>query len=343
MNENERLIKIDRVSKSYRQKNELLVALNDVSLTIEEGDVYGIIGRSGAGKSTLIRCLAHLEEPSSGEISLFGEKLGQWKGKEARSFYQSIGMIFQHFNLFSSRTCRENISYPLEVAGWGKAEREARVDELLELVDLKDQGMQYPAQLSGGQKQRVGIARAIAHHPRVLFCDEATSALDPQTTREVLDLLRSINRKLGITIVLITHEMEVIKEVCKKVAILHEGEVIEKGRVSEIFGSPKHPVTKNLVETTIHEIPAHFFEEIGPGKKVLRLRFKGKKADEPVISEMSERFNVKANILLGWIDCLETTIIGTLIIQLIGEETNVSSALTFLEENGVLFEELTNE
>lgn len=335
MQEKERLIEIRDLGKVYGGE----VALDEVSLTIEKGEIYGIIGRSGAGKSTLLRCLAGLEEWSSGSISLFGKVLE--KTGDRRLFYRSIGMIFQHFNLFSSRTCRENISYPLEIAGWEKEKRESRVEELLGLVGLGAQGDLYPSQLSGGQKQRVGIARALAHSPHVLLCDEPTSALDPPTTREVLELLRSIHKRLGITIVLITHEMQVIKEICHKVAILEKGKVIEQGRVSTIFTDPKHPVTRQLVETTPHEVPAHFFDEVSPNKKIVRLRFKGKKADEPIISEMVGRFGIKANILLGWIDCLETTIVGTLVVQLIGEEEAIGRALLFLAENSVACEELS--
>lgn len=336
MQEKERLIEIRNLSKLYGGE----AAVDEISLTIEKGEIFGIIGRSGAGKSTLLRCLAGLEEWTSGTISLFGQPLE--KRGDRRLFYRSIGMIFQHFNLFSSRTCRENISYPLEIAGWEKEKREARVEELLVLVGLTNQGDLYPSQMSGGQKQRVGIARALAHSPHVLLCDEPTSALDPSTTREVLALLRSIHKRLGITIVLITHEMQVIKEICHKVAILSRGKVVEQGRVATIFTNPKEAVTRELVETTPHEVPSHFFDELSPNKKIVRLRFKGKKADEPIISEMVERFRIKANILLGWIDCLETTIVGTLVVQLIGEPEGISQALSFLAENSVACEELSH-
>lgn len=334
------LIEITAISKSYQHAQKKVPALIDVSLSIEKGDVYGIIGLSGAGKSTLIRTLARLVKPDSGKILFQGKDIADMEGKELREYRQNIGMIFQHFNLLSSRTAAENIAYPLEVANAPKEILEKRVRELLALVDLEEKQDAYPPQLSGGQKQRIGIARAIANHPEILLCDEATSALDPKTTKEILALLRSINQKLNLTIVLITHEMEVIKQICNKVAVIEKGKIIEEGLVTEIFADPQQKTTKNFLQNSSHEIPRHFFKEISPDRKLLRLSFKGKAAGEPLISQIVRNFNVDANILLGWLDNLQTVVIGTLVIELTGSPEGIQNALSYLNSHNVHYEVL---
>jgi D-methionine transport system ATP-binding protein len=330
------MIKVEAVSKSYKAVH----ALREVSLVVEKGDVYGIIGLSGAGKSTLIRCLSRLLTPTSGKILFEGTDIARMDKKALRTFRKKVGMIFQHFNLLSSRTVAGNIAYPLEITD--SPNQLERVDELLGLVGLKDKKNNYPSQLSGGEKQRVGIARALANHPDVLLCDEATSALDPKTTREILSLLRNIHAKLGLTIVLITHEMDVIKQICNKVAVIENGRIVEEGLVADVFADPQHPTTKQFLQRGAHEIPPEFFKEISPSRKLLRLRFKGKAAGDPVISEITRKFNVDANILLGWIDRLQTASIGTLVIELTGSPEGISDSLNYLLLKNVHYEEMTH-
>lgn len=332
------MIEVKNLSKFYPRSGSDVFALRNVSMRVAKQDVYGIIGLSGAGKSTLIRCLAGLIKPSEGQIFFQGKEIAS---QNMRVFHRRIGMIFQHFNLFSARTAFENVAYPLEIAGIPSDQRQKRVDELLHLVGLSAKKDAYPASLSGGEKQRVGIARALANHPEVLFCDEATSALDPKTTKEILDLLKKVNEKLGVTIVLITHDMEVIKKICHKVAVLEAGKIIEEGAVSHIFADPQHPTTKQFIQGSKHEIPAHFFKEASPNRKLLRLRFKGTSAGEPIISQIVKKYHVDANILLGWIDYLQTTTVGTLVIELAGPEEGIHGALGYLQEQKVHYEELT--
>lgn len=334
------VIEIVEISKTYQHAGKMVRALDHASLSIEEGEVYGIIGLSGAGKSTLIRCLATLVKPSSGRILFHETDIAELEGKNLRHFRKNIGMIFQHFNLLSSRTVAGNIAYPLEIVNASKEEQDRRVDELLGLIGLKEKKDAYPLQLSGGEKQRVGIARALANHPQVLLCDEATSALDPKTTQEILELLKSINKKLGVTIILITHEMEVIKRICRKVAVIENGKIVEEGLVSEVFADPKHPTTQHFLQSTSHEIPPEFFHAISPSRKLLRLRFTGNAAGEPIISQIIKKFDVEANILLGWVDNLQSTIIGILIIELIGNPENIEKALIYLQDKGVGYEVL---
>ncbi len=334
------LIEISALSKTYTQAGKILRVLNTITFAIAKGDCYGIIGLSGAGKSTLIRCLAGLIKPSSGKISFHNVDISHLKRHSLRSFRQKIGMIFQHFNLLSSRTVAGNITYPLEIAGVSKFEQNKRVDELLSLVGLTSKKDIYPASLSGGEKQRVGIARALANNPEVLFCDEATSALDPRTTKEILDLLKMINEKLGVTIVLITHDMDVVKNICNKVAVIEAGKIVEEGSVAQIFGEPRHPTTKQFLQRAFHEIPEEFFKAPSPNRKLLRLKFKGTAASEPLISEIVKKYQVDANILLGWIDRLQTTTIGTLIIEITGSVEGVTGALAYLAEKTVHHEVL---
>ncbi len=337
------LIEIQQVSKGYGSAKQRVNALHNVSLSIEEKDVFGIVGLSGAGKSTLIRSLAALVTPSSGRILFSGSDIAHMREEGLRNFRKNIGMIFQHFNLLSSRTVAGNIAYPLEIINTPKEEQQKRVDELLGLVELEAKKDAYPSQLSGGEKQRVGIARALATHPAVMLCDEATSALDPKTTREILSLLQNINKKLGVTIVLITHEMEVIKQICNKVAVIDKGSIVETGLVTEIFADPQHSITKHFLEKSSHELPSEFYKEVSPNRKLLRLKFKGNVASEPVISEIVKRFNVDANILLGWIDRLQSLTIGTLIIELMGAPEGIQNAIHYLDQKSVKYEVIENE
>ncbi len=249
-------------------------------------------------------------------------------------------MIFQHFKLLSSRTVAENISYPLEVHGFSAEERKARIDEMLKLVDLESKRDAYPAQLSGGQKQRVGIARALASHPDVLLCDEATSALDPKTTRDILALLKRLNRDLGLTIVIITHEMDVVKQLCNKVAVVHKGKIVESGDLVDIFTSPQHPTTKQFLQHTTHQLPTSIFKRTKPDGVLLRLSFKGKEASEPLISRMIKTFDVDVNILHGWLESLQGVLIGNLVLDITGKETNIKASLAYLAEHHVHYEVL---
>ncbi|MES2273503.1 MAG: ATP-binding cassette domain-containing protein [Chlamydiota bacterium] len=336
------MIEVSALSKTYGQGGKVVTALEGIDLTVEKGDIYGIIGLSGAGKSTLIRCLARLINPTSGTIFFDGEDIAHETGQNLRKFRKKTGMIFQHFNLLSSRTSAGNIGYPLEVANIPVKEQESRVDELLALVGLSSKKQVYPCNLSGGQKQRVGIARALANHPEILFCDEATASLDPKTTKEILDLLKAINKNLKVTIVLITHDMEVVKRICNKVAVIDQGKIVEKGLVADVFADPKNPMTKHFIQSSSHEIPLEFFKPPSPTRKLLRLRFKGQAAGEPLISQIVKNYHVEANILLGWIDRLQTTTIGTLIIELTGTPDSIAGALKFLNEKTVHSEVLEN-
>lgn len=336
------IIEIEDVSKTYSKTDTAAHVLQNVNLEISKGDIYGIIGLSGAGKSTLIRTLSRLVVPSSGKVLFHKSDINEMEKHDLRNYRKKLGMIFQHFNLLSSRTVAGNIAYPLEIAKVPVKQREERVDQLLGFVGLKHKKGMYPAQLSGGEKQRVGIARALANSPEILLCDEATSALDPKTTKEILTLLRGVNKEFGVTIVLITHEMEVIKQICNKVAVIDKGRIIEKGLVSQIFTDPQHPVTKSLLQRSIHDIPPEILKPANEQRKLLRLIFKGKSVDEPIISAMVRKFNVDSNILLGWIDRLQTQTIGTLIIELSGSPAGIKDALAYLQEKAVHFEVIEN-
>ncbi len=329
------ILQITSLCKHYKQGAQNVHAIQDISLTIEKQDVFGIIGFSGAGKSTLIRCIPRLISPSSGSIFFYEKDISLMDSKYLRKYRQKIGMIFQHFNLLTSRTVHSNIAYPLELINMPLEKQNERIEELLKLVGLEHKKNAYPSQLSGGEKQRVGIARALAHDPEILLCDEATSALDPKTTQEILNLLSAINKKLQVTIILITHEMEVIKNICNKVAVLEKGKIIEQGLVSDLFFDPKHTTTKQLLERTSHEIPSEFLQEISPRRKLLKLRFRGSAASEPIISEIVRKFHINANILLGWIDRLQSISIGTLIIELTGNPEDIERSLSYMTEKNI--------
>lgn len=309
-----------------------------MTLSVEEGDIFGIIGLSGAGKSTLLRCLCGLEKPTSGSVFVYDKEISAISGLALREVRYEMGMIFQSFQLLSSRTVFDNVAFPLEIAG--RKEVRARVDELLGLVGLAHKKNVYPSQLSGGEKQRVGIARALANQPKVLFCDEATSSLDPKTTREILSLLKQLNAQLGVTLVVITHEMEAIRAICKHLCVLDQGTIVESGSVTQIFSNPTQSMTKHFLKTTAHEIPPHFFKEVSPNKKLLRLCLEGAIAGKPIISQMVKKFSVDANILMGWMDCLQETTVGNLVIELTGDPEQIKLSLDYLKDNCIQYEEM---
>ncbi|MFB6801052.1 methionine ABC transporter ATP-binding protein [Peribacillus butanolivorans] len=323
------MIEIRSVRKEYITKNTRVVGVDNVSLTIQTGEVYGIVGYSGAGKSSLIRCLNLLERPTKGNIIIDGIDLTSLSGKELRKQRQKIGMIFQHFSLVSSKTVFENVAFALKAAHQSKGVIKSRVLELLDIVGLSDKKDVYPAQLSGGQKQRVGIARALANNPTVLLCDEATSALDPTTTKAILQLLKKISRELGITIVLITHEMEVVKELCHRVAVMQDGRIIEEGSVYEIFSQPKQQLTKQFISSVLDfELPSHLIEE--SKGTIIQIQFEGPTAGESILSDALQKYSVKGNILHGKIEYIQDVPLGILIIELIGEAAEVQSALEYI-------------
>src|SRR5690606_15419887 len=279
------MIELKNITKEYISKENRIVGVDNVSLTIKEGEIFGIVGYSGAGKSTLLRCINILERPTSGVVKVDGVELLQLSSKQLRKVRQSIGMIFQGFYLVASKTVYENVAFALKAAGVEQTIRKKRVEELLTLVGLEDRMHQYPAQLSGGQKQRVSIARALANNPKVLLCDEATSALYPNSTKSILALLKKINKELGITIVIITHEMEVVKEICHRCAVMQEGRVVEEGPTYDIFSNPVDPLTKKFIETVLSfELPSKLIEKLQG--KLVKLQFRGDLAAEAIVSDM---------------------------------------------------------
>ncbi len=337
------LILIENISKNYVANHRSVAALKQISFTIEEKDIYGIIGPSGAGKSTLIRCLARLITPDSGRILFQGVDISKMGRKELRKYYRRIGMIFQHFNLLSSRSVEENILYPLEIAGLNHDQQQERLKQLLELVDLKEKRKNYPSQLSGGEKQRVGIARALALNPILLLCDEATSALDPKSTREILLLLKEIHHSLGVTIVLITHDMEVIKRICNKIAIIEQGKIVEIGSTLNIFSTPKQPTTKSLLQNYFQKIPKELIKPYAPNRKLLRLQVKGNIESEPILSIISQQFHIETNILLAWIGYMQLSSVGTLIVEFKGDPKDIEKTLDYLQRKQIHYEEITED
>jgi D-methionine transport system ATP-binding protein len=342
------MIELHNVSQRFAGPRGWIEALHNVNLTIPPGEIFGIIGRSGAGKSTLVRTINLLTRPTEGDVVVNGRALTTLASRELREARREIGMIFQHFNLLSSRTVFDNVALPLELAGMKRAQIEAAVLPLLDLVGLAAQKDRYPAQISGGQKQRVGIARALASKPKVLLSDEATSALDPETTRSILDLLRRINRELGLTIVMITHQMEVIKQVCDRVAVLDAGRVVEEGRVIDVFLEPRHEVTRALLGDVIaQELPpamkSRVVERLRTGSgHLLRLAFSGTGVDQPVLSETIRRFELDFNILHGQIDEIQGQAFGSLAVLANGDPVKVAQAIAWLREQGVVVEEMTH-
>lgn len=334
------MIDLKNISKVYKTANGELKAVDQVSLSIRQGEIYGIIGYSGAGKSTMIRLLNGLEKPTAGSVTVNGNEISAISGSKLRAARQKISMIFQHFNLLWSRTVEENIAFPLEIAGVPKAERAKRVDELIELVGLAGRGKAYPSQLSGGQKQRVGIARALANNPEVLLCDEATSALDPETTDSILDLLLAINKRLNLTIVLITHEMHVIQKICHRVAVMEAGKVVEEGEVLQVFQNPQAPITKKFVSQVsgaTQETQVSLAQIIANYKsgKIVKLAFVGQTTAQPVMSDMIKKFDVHVNIVQGDISQTVNGPYGTLIVHIDGDTPAVEKALSYLTQHDI--------
>ncbi|HHT62201.1 MAG: methionine ABC transporter ATP-binding protein [Bacillota bacterium] len=337
------MISIEGLTKIYRSETGDVVALKNVNLKVSAGEVFGIIGSSGAGKSTLIRCINLLEKPTKGQVKIEGKDITKLSNRELMKLRRSLGMIFQHFNLLMQKTVNENIAFPLQVANVPRKQINERVKELLELVGLIDKADYYPSQLSGGQKQRVAIARALANNPKVLLCDEATSALDPITSKSILALLKDINKRFGLTIVLITHQIEVIKEICDRVAVIEKGQIIETGNVVDVLMHPKTTSTKNLVSSgLIDKIPP---DMVLWGRKQdyqrrLKVSFSGEAAMKPVISYMVMEYQVYANILFADINYLKDTMVGELVLELSGERNAVEQSIRFLREQDLVIEEL---
>lgn len=324
------MIEVKNLLKVYPTKKGKVIGVNKVSLKINKGEIFGIVGYSGAGKSSLIRCLNLLEKPTEGEIIIDGISLTKLNEKNLRNARLKIGMIFQHFHLVSSKTVFENIAFALKAANHPKDKRKARVLELLEMVGLSDKVDVYPAQLSGGQKQRVGIARALANNPSVLLCDEATSALDPTTTKSILSLLKKINKELKLTIVLITHEMEVVKDICDRMAVMENGNVVEEGQVYDLFANPKQPLTKDFINSILQfELPDHLLKQ--RTGKIIKVSFQGANAEEAIISDAFQNFKVKGNILHGKIEYIQNTPLGIFIMELTGEEQEIQKAIEFVK------------
>lgn len=334
------MIQLSHIEKTYDSPSGPVKALKGIDLTIERGEIFGIIGLSGAGKSTLIRCINMLERPTAGKVIVDGQDMTAMSEKELRKARKNIGMIFQHFNLLSSATVYDNIAFPLRLSHTPKEEIKKKVLPLLDLVGLADKAHQYPSQLSGGQKQRVGIARALASEPKVLLCDEATSALDPQTTRSILELIQDINRKLSLTVVVITHEMQVIKDICDKVAVIENGVIAEQGTVLEVFTNPQKPITKDFISVLLsNELPAAFRGgEVSktplPGAYLLlRLTFIGESADDPVLAGMIRKFpEIEVTMLFGNLDQIKSTPFGRMIIGITGPEAKIQEALQYLRQ-----------
>ncbi|KXO15998.1 ABC transporter, ATP-binding protein [Clostridiales bacterium KA00134] len=336
------LIELENIRVSFKQKDKLIKAVDGVNLKIEDKDIFGIVGFSGAGKSTLVRCINLLQRPDEGRVLVNGKDLLSMSAKDLRSKRRKIGMIFQHFNLMKSRTILDNVIYPLKHSKLSKKEKIEKAKDLLSLVGIVDKQGAYPGELSGGQKQRVAIARALANDPDILLCDEATSALDPQTTLQILNLLKDLNKKLGITIVIITHEMQVVKEICNKLAVMENGKVIEVGTAIEIFSKPKQKLTQEFIKTAnnldsvLESLRANKeLISLKDDERILELSYLGTSTTKPLIVEIYERFKVKTSILWGNIEFISNIPLGSLIVKIKGDEENLKSAFHFLEKEGV--------
>ncbi|MGE7769176.1 methionine ABC transporter ATP-binding protein [Viridibacillus arvi] len=331
------MLEIQNLTKVYKTKKGTVTGVDNVSLTIDKGEVFGIVGYSGAGKSSLLRCINLLERPTSGSIIVNGQDLTKLKGEQLRKARLKIGMIFQHFYLISQKTVGENIEFALKAAATPPKQIKARVKELLEMVGLSEKIDVYPAQLSGGQKQRVGIARALANNPSVLLCDEATSALDPKTTVSILRLLKKINRELNITIILITHEMDVVKEICDRMVIMQDGRVIEEGEVYDVFANPVEPLTQEFISSVVSfELPPTILK--GVTGEIVKVLFKGDVAGEGVISDMIQNFEVRGNFLHGTIEYIQEKPLGIFLMELQGQPDNVRRAISYMEGRGAFVE-----
>ena len=340
------IIKLDQIDVTFHQKKRTITAVKDVTIHIQEGDNYGIVGYSGAGKSTLVRVINLLQKPSAGKITIDDDVIFDGKvtltAEQLRRKRQDIGMIFQHFNLMSQKTAEENVAFALKHSGLSKEEKKAKVAKLLDLVGLADRAENYPSQLSGGQKQRVAIARALANDPKILISDESTSALDPKTTKQILALLQDLNQKLGLTVVLITHEMQIVKDIANRVAVMQDGHLIEEGSVLEIFSDPKQPLTQDFISTATgideamvkiekQEIVQHLSEN----SLLVQLKYAGASTDEPLLNELYKHYQVTANILYGNIEILDGTPVGELVVVLSGEKAALAGAQEAIRQAGV--------
>ena len=344
------MIDLRGITQTYQGPQGPVEALRGIDLSIQPGEVFGIIGKSGAGKSSLVRVINLLNRPTTGQVIVGGRDLTQLNDAQLREARREIGMVFQHFNLLSSRTVFDNAALPLELAGMDKAAIRERVNPLLELVGLAHLADRYPAQISGGQKQRVGIARALASRPKVLLSDEATSALDPETTRSILDLLRQVNRELGLTVVLITHQMQVIKQVADRVAVIEAGRIVEQGRVLDVFTRPQQAITKSLIDEILpQELPASVLDhvrklagQLGAGRtgQLLRLSYAGDSAYQPILSQLIRQFGVDMSILHGQVDEIQDETFGSLAVYASGEADSVRGAVAHLRAGGVEVEEV---
>ena len=333
------MITLEKVNKVYSNG---LHAVKDVSLKVNKGDIFGIIGLSGDGKSSLIRLINRLEEPTSGKIFINGENILEFNKKQLLERRKKIGMIFQHFNLLSSRTVEENIAFALEIANWNKNEIKERVAMLLDIVGLSDKAKYYPSQLSGGQKQRVSIARALANNPDILLSDEATSALDPKTTKSILELIKKIQQKFSLTVVMITHQMEVVKEVCNRVAIMSDGRIVEAGGVHHIFADPKNEITKELISYVHQQTDTEIDYLHHRGKKIVKVKFLGTSTQEPIISKVIKEYGIDISVLGGTIDKLATMNIGHLYLELDGDLSAQDKAIELMGTMDVIVEVIYN-
>jgi len=340
------IIKLDQIDVTFHQKKRTITAVKDVTIHIQEGDIYGIVGYSGAWKSTLVRVINLLQKPSAGKITIDDDVIFDGKvtltAEQLRRKRQDIGMIFQHFNLMSQKTAEENVAFALKHSGLSKEEKKAKVAKLLNLVGLADRAENYPSQLSGGQKQRVAIARALANDPKILISDESTSALDPKTTKQILALLQDLNQKLGLTVILITHEMQIVKDIANRVAVMQDGHLIEEGSVLEIFSDPKQPLTQDFISTATgideamvkiekQEIVQHLSEN----SLLVQLKYAGASTDEPLLNELYKHYQVTANILYGNIEILDGTPVGELVVVLSGGKEALANAQDAIRQAGV--------
>lgn len=339
------MIDLSHIEKIYDSPSGPVRAIKDISLHINKGEIYGIIGLSGAGKSTLVRCINLLERPTSGTVTVDGQDITAMSESQLRKARKSIGMIFQHFNLLSSATVYDNVAFPLRLVNTPGERIDKKVTELLELVGLADKANQYPSQLSGGQKQRVGIARALASEPKILLCDEATSALDPQTTKAILQLIQDINAKLKLTVVVITHEMQVIKDICDKVVVIDKGVIAEQGSVLDVFTNPQKPITKEFISVLLsNDLPVGFRERevrqepFSGSLLLIRLTFIGASANEPVISRLIKNFDLNVSILFGSLDDIKGVPFGRLIISFDGRQTEIQEALEYVQKQNLKVE-----
>ncbi|WP_220752142.1 methionine ABC transporter ATP-binding protein [Apilactobacillus xinyiensis] len=338
-------ISLKNINITFKQKDKVLEAVKNVSLDIQKGDIYGIVGYSGAGKSTLVRVINRLQVPTKGQVIVENQNVNQLKGRKLRDLRHKVGFIFQHFNLMNSRTIAENVYYPM--FNTETKNRKARVQKLIRLVGLQGKENAYPAQLSGGQKQRVAIARALANNPSILVSDEATSALDPKTTQEILQLLKKINQELGVTIVLITHEMDVVKTLCNKVAVMNAGQVVEKNNILNIFSNPKNELTKDFINTTNNSTNAietlsqqTKFQELSKTNRLFQLTYLGESAEHPFIIDLYNRFGISASIIYGNIEFIQGTPLGNLIITIDGQLNRIEEIKQYLADNQISLNEI---